>query len=357
MARFMMRCLDDSPAMRAALAGLLSLGLALLLGRRSIVWLARHFREPNASDSERLRRLHAHKESTPTMGGLFIVAGLGIASLALADCTNRCVQLTLLAVVGLTLVGAIDDLTKIMRGRGLRPRVKLLAQTAVALAVAVPLYRLQSADPEHLPLAIPGLDGSVALGAWFVPWAALVVVGAANAVNLTDGLDGLAAGCLTFAFAALAAVTCVSGAGELAVVAAAAAGVVLGFLWFNRHPAQVFMGDAGALPLGGLLAMLALCVRQEWILLVVGGVFVVEAASVIVQVASYKWRAKRVFLCAPLHHHFQFLGWPEKRIVLRFWLAAALCAALGLASLGWNAGETAPQLASPASGALTHVRR
>jgi len=175
-----------------------------------------------------------------------------------------------------------------------------------------------------------------------------VIVGASNAVNLTDGLDGLAGGCLIFAtagmglasyaaghatFAECLHITHVPGAGEVAVLAGATIGALLGFLWFNCHPAQVFMGDCGALPLGGLLGVLAIIARQELLLAIVGGVFVVEALSVIVQVGSFRLRQRRVLRCAPLHHHFQLLGWPESRIVVRFWIASALCLIVGLAAL------------------------
>jgi phospho-N-acetylmuramoyl-pentapeptide-transferase len=180
-------------------------------------------------------------------------------------------------------------------------------------------------------------------------------VASSNAVNLTDGLDGLAGGCLVFATAAMAVaayaaghaewahylhVARIPGAGEMTVLAGAMIGGVLGFLWFNCHPAQVFLGDTGSLPLGGLLGLVAVVARQELLLLVVGGVFVAEAASVIVQVGSYKWRRRRLFRCAPLHHHFQFKGWPETRIVVRFWIAAALCAVVGLASLKISVQES-----------------
>ena len=186
------------------------------------------------------------------------------------------------------------------------------------------------------------------LGWLFVPLAALVIVGSSNAVNLADGLDGLAGGCLICATTAMALVTYasghihwaqylgiahVAGAGEMVVVAAGMTGGVLGFLWFNCHPASVFMGDTGSLPLGGLLGLVAVIARQEVLLAVIGGVFVIEAASVIVQVAWFRWRGKRMFLCAPLHHHFQLKGWPEDKIVVRFWIAAALCAVVGMAGL------------------------
>src|SRR4029079_9640490 len=189
---------------------------------------------------------------------------------------------------------------------------------------------------------------SFQLGWVFIPWAALVIVGSSNAVNLADGLDGLAGGCLVCATGAIAIVTyaCghvgwaaylgiphLSGAGEMIVIARGTIGGLLGFLWFNCHPASVFMGNTGSLSLGGLLGLLAVIARQELLLVIIGGVFVAEAASVIAQVALFRWQGKRIFLCAPVHHHFQLKGWPEGKIVVRFWIAGVLCAVMGLAGL------------------------
>ncbi len=226
----------------------------------------------------------------------------------------------------------------------------------IALAAALAVYRLHAPLPGGLQLSLP-LFPPLELGWLMVPLATLVIVAASNAVNLTDGLDGLAGGCLVWAcgaagvlayaaghseWARYLGVPHIPGAGEMAVVAAALIGGLLAFLWFNCHPASVFMGDSGSLPLGGLLGLLAIVARQELLLVVVGGVFVAEAASVILQVASYRWRQKRVLLCAPLHHHFQLKGWPEDKIVVRFWIAAALCAIAGLGCLRLRPGQIAP---------------
>jgi len=341
--------------LRAALAALASFVLAVLLGPRCIAWLRRRFREPIKSDSAEIQRLHQGKQSTPTLGGLFIVAGLVAAALVFGDLANRYVQAALLLTVGLTALGAWDDLVK-LRGpqKGISVRAKLAGQLAVCIPVALLLYGRQSGLPDGLALQVPFLPGSVWLGPWFVPLAVLVLVGSSNAVNLADGLDGLAGGCLIFATAAMTVaayaaghaemaqylgIPRIPGAGEMTVLAAAMIGGVLGFLWFNCHPAQVFMGNTGALPLGGLLGLLAVGTRQELLLVLAGGAFVAEAASVIIQVGSYKWRRRRVFLCAPLHHHFQLKGWPESRIVVRFWIASALCALLGVAALKLNVQE------------------
>ena len=329
--------------------------LAVVLGPRSIAWLARRFREPIKSDSPEICRLHQGKNATPTMGGLFIVAGL-VGSLLLAgDLTSRYLLLALGLAAGLTILGAVDDLVKLRsQKRGLSAAAKLTGQVLLAAVAAVCLYVDHATLPGGLVLPPPLNLLPLRLGVGFVPLAILVIVGSSNAVNLTDGLDGLAGGCLLFAAAAMTLVVYaaghsqwaaylniphIAGCGELAVLAAAMIGAVVGFLWFNCHPAQVFMGDTGSLPLGGLLGFMAVVARQELLLVLVGGVFVAEALSVILQVGWYKWRKRRIFLCAPLHHHYQFRGWPENKIVVRFWIAAALCALLGTACLRINAVE------------------
>ena len=358
---------------RAALAAIISFALAVLLGPRMIAWLKRRFREPIKSDSPHLVQLHQDKQSTPTMGGLFIVAGLTSGVLVFGELGNPYVLLSLLVVAGLALVGAIDDLVKLRSSaNGISARSKLAAQIAVATLVGVLLYQQQSAVPDGLQLRLPLLGSGISLGYWFIPWAVLVIVGTSNAVNLTDGLDGLAGGCLIFATAAMTALVYVAGhaelaeylhvpripgAGEMTIVTAAMGGGVLGFLWFNCHPAQVFMGDTGALSLGGLLGLLALVARQELLLVIVGGVFVAEAASVLLQVGYYRWRRRRIFLCAPLHHHFQFRGWPESKIVVRFWIASALCALLGMACLKLNVHDPAATKPAAVAASQPSMRR
>jgi phospho-N-acetylmuramoyl-pentapeptide-transferase len=339
----------DKITFRAALAAGTAFLLALLLGPRLIAWLGTRFREPIKSDSAEVCRLHQAKHATPTMGGLFIIAGLIGALLVFGRLTSPPLQAALVVALGLAAVGAVDDLVK-LRGtaNGISARAKLVGQLLVCTVAATLLYHHYAGLPGGLLLRVPLVGVEFSLGVWFIPWAVLVMVGASNAVNLTDGLDGLAGGSLIFATAAmtLAAYAAghaewaaylnlprVSGAGELTLLGAALIGGTLGFLWFNCHPAQVFMGDTGALPLGGLLGLLAVAARQELLLLVVGGVFVAEAASVILQVGWYKCTGRRMFRCAPLHHHFQFQGWPETRIVVRFWIASALCALVGLAGL------------------------
>ena len=339
----------ESTAMRAALAGTASFVLALVLGRRLIGWLKTRFREPIKSASAEVARLHQSKQATPTMGGLFIIAGLVASSLAFGDWSNPYLPIALLLAVALAALGALDDLIKLRSSaRGLRARTKFFAQIAIALGVAVLIYRVHLRQDQGLLFGGPLFYSNFELGWLFIPLVTFVIVGSSNAVNLADGLDGLAGGCLVCAGCAMGLVVFASGsaewagglnipyiegAGEMAVVAAAMIGALLGFLWFNCHPASVFMGDTGALPLGGLLGLLAVIARQELLLVAVGGVFVVEAASVIAQVVFFRWKRRRIFLCAPLHHHFQLQGWPENKIVTRFWIAGALCALVGLSAL------------------------
>ena len=359
----------DKITLRAALAALISFALAVVCGPRSIAWLARRFLEPIKIPSAAVARLHEGKQATPTMGGLFIVGGLVASTAVFADWSNRYVVVAVLVVLALAVLGAYDDLVKLGTSRrGLSPRAKLLAQSAIALAAAVAIHRLHAGSQHGLELAVPAIGLSFQLGWIFIPWTALVIVGSSNAVNLADGLDGLAGGCLVCATGAIAIVAyaCghvgwaaylgiphLAGAGEMIVIAGGMIGGLLGFLWFNCHPASVFMGDTGSLSLGGLLGLLAVIARQELLLVVIGGVFVVEAASVILQVGWFRWQKKRIFLCAPLHHHFQLKGWPEDKIVVRFWIAAALCAVSGLAGLKLHARDVAEPLQLTAAQRLT----
>ena len=301
----------------AALAGLLSLALALALGRPMIAWLATRCPEPNDSDSQALQQLHAAKAGTPLMGGLFIVISLAAALLTVGNVGDPRLWLAMIVLIGLGTVGLVDDWLKTHGpGRGLTVRAKLAGQMAASGVVGVLLFKWHVVD--------------ASLGWMFVPWAMLVLVASANAVNLADGLDGLAGGLVVAASAAWAWIAYCCGAGTCLVMASATCGATLGFLWFNRHPARVFMGDTGSLALGGMLGLMALVLGQELRLLAIGGVLVAEAASVLLQVGYFKWRRKRIFRCAPLHHHFQFLGWPETRIVVRFWLAGLVCALAGV---------------------------
>jgi phospho-N-acetylmuramoyl-pentapeptide-transferase len=334
---------------RAALAAVTSFLVAMIFGPIAIRWLNGRFRERVDSASSRLNELHAAKNATPTMGGVFIVAAIIVAALVCADLSNPYVQLALLIVGGFAAIGIADDWIKISTARrGLTVRQKFLAQLFLA-AVVVHLLVIEQRDKPHgLDLIWPfGMHG-LFLGGAFAIWGTFVIVGSSNGVNLTDGLDGLAGGCLVFAGAAFVALTYLSGhrvmadyltlpyfagAGELSVLFAALVGAMLGFLWYNCYPAQVFMGDSGSLPTGALLGFGALVTRQEVLLLIVGGVFVVETLSVILQVAWFKATGKRLIACSPLHNHFLFRGDHEIKIVVRFWITSALLALLGVASL------------------------
>lgn len=334
---------------RIAAASLGAFLAAVLLGPFAIRWLKKRFRERIASASETLNKLHAAKQETPTMGGIFIMAAVLLATLLFADLENHYVRIAALTVISLTALGAWDDWTKQRTSRnGLAARQKLLCQVVIAGVVGTLIYWEQRMHPLGTDLVWPLGNIVLPLGGLFIAWAAFIVVAACNAVNLTDGLDGLAPGCVVLsgsAFVALAylcghsvlaeylRIPHFAGSGELGVIAGALVGAMLGFLWFNCFPAQVFMGDAGALPAGGLLAVVALVTRQEVLLVVIGGVFVVETASVILQVGCFRLTGRRIIRCSPLHNHFVFRGDPETRIVVRFWIAAALLSIAGIASL------------------------
>lgn len=331
---------------RTLLAALLALSVSFvlgpwLIGRLTALKIGQPIREDGPAD-------HQRKAGTPTMGGALILFSLCLATVLLADLTNPYVWLVLGVTLGFGLIGFLDDYKK-LRGRssaGLSGKQKLVAQAVVALAAAAWLSAQPGFDST---LTVPFLkDVRPVLGGWYVPFAALVVVGASNAVNLTDGLDGLAIGPVmiagvTFALfsyvsghrviAEYLQVPYVAGAGEVAVFCGALAAAGLGFLWFNTYPAQMFMGDVGSLSLGAALGVVALISKQEIMLVIVGGVFVAEAASVIFQVASYKLRRKRIFRMAPLHHHFELLGWPEPLIIVRFWIVSIICALAALSTL------------------------
>jgi phospho-N-acetylmuramoyl-pentapeptide-transferase len=356
---------------RTALAALVSFVLAVVLGQRVIRWLNARFREPLSDRSLELKELSKHKEWTPTMGGLFLVAGIVAAIVLLGNWRNPYLPILLVNLVGLAGIGAVDDLQKLHRAKnGLRARSKLAMQLALAAGVAIWLYSAQCDVAGGLDLQLPLIGATIPLGIWFIPLTMLVIVGSSNAVNLTDGLDGLAGGCLITTTVALGVITYIAGhselasylgvaflpqAGETVVAAGALVGATLGFLWFNCHPAQVFMGDTGSLSLGGTLGLLAVVARQEILLLVIGAVFVAEAISVVLQVGSFRMTGRRIFRCAPLHHHFQFLGWPESKIVARFWIISALCAMIGLGALKMNHAKISMESREPKNGQVANL--
>jgi len=290
------------------------------------------------------------KKGTPTMGGLMILAGLVVSVLIWANLANPYVWIVLFVTIGFGAVGFYDDYLKVSRAKnaGYSGRARLAIEAVIAVIAAI-LVAWVSAAPLGTELTFPFFkDLVVDLGWFFVPVAGFVMVGAGNAVNLTDGLDGLAIVPVMIAAASFALIAylagnavfadylqihLVPGTGELAVVCGALLGAGLGFLWFNAPPAAIFMGDTGSLALGGLLGAVAVAIKQEIVLAIVGGIFVVEALSVIVQVASFRLTGKRVFKMAPIHHHFEAMGWTEPQVVIRFWIIAVLLALIGLSSL------------------------
>jgi phospho-N-acetylmuramoyl-pentapeptide-transferase len=331
---------------RALIASLTALLLSFLFGpwlirRLTARQIGQHIR-PDGPER------HLAKAGTPTMGGTLILFSLVLATLLLADLTNFYVWVVILVTLGFAAVGFVDDYRKLRfaNSRGLSGRAKLRWQFGIALAAGALLYLQPNFQTT---LHFPFFKNVYAdLGLLYIPFAAVVVVGASNAVNLTDGLDGLAIGpvmttALTYGVFAYVTgnvklaeylqIPYIAGMGEVAIFCAAMVCAGLGFLWFNAYPAMMFMGDVGALPLGAALGMMALLTKQELVLLVAGGVFVVEALSVILQVGSYKLRRKRIFRMAPIHHHFELLGWPEPQIIVRFWIVSIVCAIAALSTL------------------------
>ena len=293
---------------------------------------------------------HLSKAGTPTMGGTLIVVTIALSTLLWGDLTNKFVWLVLAVTIGNGLVGFYDDYQKIKYGnsKGLSARGKIFWQSLVALGAAVLLFQW-SDNPLQTSLIIPYFkDVAIPLGFGSIILTYLVIVGTSNAVNLTDGLDGLAimpavlvAGALgLFAyvtgnvnFSDYLGLPYIEGVGELFVFCATIGGAGLGFLWFNTYPAQVFMGDVGALALGAALGVVAVAIKQELVLMIMGGVFVMEAVSVILQVGSYKLRGKRIFRMAPIHHHYELKGWAEPKVIVRFWIITVILVLVGLASL------------------------
>jgi len=290
---------------------------------------------------------HLEKHGTPTMGGLLMIGSVLLSVILLADLTNPYVISAIVIIAGYAFIGFLDDYLKIARGHpgGLPGKLKITGQIVIGTAVLA--YLFSSGYETHL--TVPFFkDFQPELGWLYYPFGLIILVGASNAVNLTDGLDGLAAGTTAVSFGAYLiiaylvgrvdfssylGVTYVPGAGELAIICGAMVGSCLAFLWFNAPPAEIFMGDVGALSLGGALGLVAIATKQEITLALVGGLFVVEAMSVMLQVGSYKLRGKRIFKMAPIHHHFELKGWAETKVLVRFWIIASLLALAGVASL------------------------
>ena len=335
---------------RTAMASLTALLISLIFGPVIIKWLkqvnfGQYIRKEHV---ESLYDLHKHKQGTPTMGGVLIIISIALSTILWSDILNIYVLMTLGAFLFLGIVGFADDYIKVVKKRnlGLRANVKFLSQVFLALIIAtfVMIY-----TPIPTTLNIPFVKFfSAELGIFYLLFVLIVITGASNAVNLTDGLDGLAVGCTiiaalaysvlaymtgNFKFADYLNIFYLQGAGELSVFCSAMVGAGLGFLWFNSYPATVFMGDTGSLALGGGLGVVAVFIKKELLLFLVGGIFVIEAVSVLLQVIWFKTTKKRLFLMSPIHHHFQLLGWPESKITIRFWIVAIILALLSLSTL------------------------
>jgi phospho-N-acetylmuramoyl-pentapeptide-transferase len=349
---------------RTVYASLTAMFLAFVFGP----WLIRRLREMQIGQYIREEGPQAHqkKAGTPTMGGVLIVLSTAIPSLLWADLTNPFILLSLFALFAFAAIGFVDDYAKVSKQRnlGLSGKTKLSLQFLVSFVVGVGLLLLATRSVYSTQLMIPFLKRLrpelvihsllTSQHLWplaFVPFlvfVSLVITGSSNAVNLTDGLDGLAIGCTVIAAGALTVLTYVSSnyrwatyleiqyiprIGELTVFCGALVGASLGFLWYNAHPAEIFMGDVGSLSLGGTLGVIAVIIKQEILLFFVGGIFVVEAVSVILQVGSFKLRGKRIFRMAPIHHHFELMGWSESKVIVRFWIAALVFALFALTTL------------------------
>jgi phospho-N-acetylmuramoyl-pentapeptide-transferase len=349
---------------RTVYASLTAMFLALVFGP----WLIRRLRELQIGQyiREEGPQEHKKKAGTPTMGGVLIVLSTAVPVLLWADLTNPFVLLALFALCGFAAIGFIDDYAKVAKKRnlGLTSKRKFLLQVLVSTIVGVALLGLSTHSAYSTQLIVPFIKKfhpdlvihSLLSSPHFWPLAfapflifmVIVITGSSNAVNLTDGLDGLAIGCTVIAAGALTVLTYVSSnarwanyldiqfiprVGELTVFCGALVGASLGFLWYNAHPAEVFMGDVGSLSLGGTLGVIAVIIKQEILLFFVGGIFVIEALSVILQVSSFKLRSKRIFRMAPIHHHFELLGWSESKVIVRFWIMALVFALFALTTL------------------------
>jgi phospho-N-acetylmuramoyl-pentapeptide-transferase len=339
-------------------AGVTAFLLSIILGRLLIKLLVKmHLRENIRADGP---IGHQSKVGTPTMGGLFVVIAVVISTLLWVNLTVGPIWVVLLFTLSYAMIGLADDMLKLKWRKGMRAKVKFSCQLFIGMALILLLLHLlkgftmsfrvdQISSFPFTSVMFPFFKKAILnLGWFYVPFAILVVVGTSNAVNLTDGLDGLAIGSITIAtatyivfaylsgnleFSRYLQIPYIPGSGELSVFLAAVGGSCLGFLWYNSHPAQVFMGDVGSLALGAAIASVALIIKQEILLILVGGLFVAEAMSVIIQVASFKLTGKRVFRMAPLHHHFELQGWSESKVVIRFWIVSVVLSLIALSTL------------------------
>ncbi|MBI0029803.1 phospho-N-acetylmuramoyl-pentapeptide-transferase [Gilliamella sp. B14384G15] len=333
---------------RAILGLLTSLAISLIMGQKVIDWLQKlQIGQVIRNDGP---ESHLSKKGTPTMGGILILASISLSVLLWADLRNPYVWVTLFVLIGYGIVGFADDYLKVIRknSAGLIARWKYFWQSVIALVVAFGLYAYGK-DSSVTVLVVPFFkDVMPQLGVCFILLTYFVIVGAGNAVNLTDGLDGLAIMPTVFVAAGFALVSWATGnvnfaaylhipyikfSGELMIICTAIIGAGLGFLWFNTYPAMVFMGDVGSLALGGVFGIISVLLRQEFLLLIMGGIFVIETLSVILQVGSFKLRGKRIFRMAPIHHHYELKGWPEPRVIVRFWIISLMLVVIGLLTL------------------------
>ncbi len=332
---------------RGAYAALTALLICFLFGPKVIEALRRLKVGQSIRDDG--PQTHLKKGGTPTMGGVLILIAVIVSVLLWQDLRSFKVWLVLGAFLGFAFIGFIDDYLKVTRhnSEGISAKAKLIGQFVISLAVVLVLYFFGGEGITDLYIPFfknPVID----MGIWWIPFAVILMIGESNSVNLTDGCDGLAIGLVMLVFITLSILTYLSGradysaylgipyiegAGELAVLCLAVTGSCIGFLWYNAHPAEVFMGDTGSLSLGGLIAAVSLVIKKEILILIIGGVFVLEAASVIIQVLSYKIRKKRVFKMAPLHHHFELSGWAETKVVIRFWILGGLFVIIALSTL------------------------
>ncbi|MFQ5450178.1 MAG: phospho-N-acetylmuramoyl-pentapeptide-transferase [Nitrospinaceae bacterium] len=334
---------------RSAYSGLTALGLSLVLGAAMIRMLQKYqiqekIREHGPSH-------HSIKSGTPTMGGLLILFTFLLSTLLWANLSNSYIWILIFAAVGFGAVGFFDDMIKLKSGEGISVKAKLFYQTLLALVIGVYLVFFDPGRADYATrLSVPFFKNfQPDLGMGYLLFIVFIIVGTSNAVNLTDGLDGLAIGPIIIATLTYTGIVYVSGhfnfasylgiqhirdAGEIAVLSSAVLGASLGFLWFNSYPAQVFMGDVGSLSLGGILGTIAVIVKHELLLILVGGIFVIEALSVILQVAYFKYTGgKRIFKMAPIHHHFEQMGWSEPKVIVRFWIISVVLAMIGLSTL------------------------
>ena len=341
---------------RIGMAAMTAMVITLLIGP----WVIRQLKilkfgqEVRGSEtSEKLHDLHKGKQGTPTMGGIMFTFSVVVSTLFWADITHPYILISVTGILLFGFIGFLDDYTKITRKRsmGLSARQKFLIQSTFALGIGFYLLNFSDISAFAKEIYLPFVKGTLFHNSelFYLIFIVIVITGTSNAVNLTDGLDGLAIGCTVIASAAFTVICYVVGnkmfsdylyleyireSAELSIFCASMLGAGLGFLWFNSHPAEVFMGDTGSLSIGGALGIVAVLVKKELYLILIGGVFVWETISVFLQVASYKYRnKKRIFLCAPFHHHLEFKGWPETKITVRFWIVAAIFALLGLCSL------------------------